>query len=69
MKLALILFEHSVPTLKRTHPITITKTNCLMLFRKKIAVYSGNHMKPIDSPCGQNAELLIVKARDTCGYL
>jgi hypothetical protein len=26
-----------------------------------IAVYSENHEKPINSLCGQNAELLIVK--------
>jgi hypothetical protein len=33
-----------------------------MLFREITAVYSENHMKPINSLCGHNAELLIVKA-------
>jgi hypothetical protein len=33
-----------------------------MMFREIIAVYSENHMKLINPICGQNAELLIVKA-------
>jgi hypothetical protein len=32
-----------------------------MLFREIIAVYSENGMKPINTLCGQNAELLNVK--------
>jgi hypothetical protein len=32
-----------------------------MLFREIIAVYSENLQKPINTLCGQNAELLIVK--------
>jgi hypothetical protein len=39
-----------------------------MLFREIIAVYSGNLMKPMNLLCGQNAELLNVKARDTYSY-
>jgi hypothetical protein len=33
-----------------------------MLFKEIIGVYSENHNKPVSTPCGQNAELLIVKA-------
>jgi hypothetical protein len=39
-----------------------------MLFREIIAVYSENHTKPIDTLCGNNAELLIVKAGGTYSY-
>jgi hypothetical protein len=35
-----------------------------MLFREIIAVYSDNRIKPINTFCGQDAELLIDKA---CG--
>jgi hypothetical protein len=61
-KLVLILFKNSVRTSKKTQPITITKISWLMLFKEIIAVYSEKHMKPINKICGQNAELLIVKA-------
>jgi hypothetical protein len=33
-----------------------------MLFREVTAVYSENHVKPINTHCEQNAELLIIKA-------
>lgn len=32
-----------------------------MAFGDIVAVYSKNHIKPINIPCGQNAELLINK--------
>jgi hypothetical protein len=32
-----------------------------MLFKEIIAVYSENHMKPINILCGQNVKLLIIK--------
>jgi hypothetical protein len=57
--------KHSVLTSKKTQPITITKINWLTLFKEIIAVNSENHMKPIHSLCGQNAELLILKAGGT----
>jgi hypothetical protein len=37
-----------------------------MLFSEITAVYSENHTKFINTLCVQNAELLIVKADDTC---
>jgi hypothetical protein len=39
-----------------------------MLFKEIIAVYSENHMKSINTQCGQNAELLIDKAGGTYCY-
>lgn len=47
-------FKNSVPTSQRTHNISITKTDWLMLFREIITVYSKSHYKII-TPCGQNA--------------
>jgi hypothetical protein len=40
-----------------------------MLFTEIIAVYSNNHTEPIDTLCGQNAELLNVKAGGTYSTL
>jgi hypothetical protein len=37
-----------------------------MLFKKINAFYSENHTKPINTLCGQNAELLTDKAGGTC---
>jgi hypothetical protein len=39
-----------------------------MLFRKINAAYSGNHMKPINIHCGQNAVLLNIKAGGKYSY-
>jgi hypothetical protein len=39
-----------------------------MLFKEIMAVYSENHKKPADTLCGQNAELLSVKAGGTYNY-
>jgi hypothetical protein len=33
--------------------------------KEVIAFYSGNHMKPINTLCRQNAELLVIKASGT----
>jgi hypothetical protein len=46
----------------------MTTIRWLVLFREKLAVCSDNHKKPINTLCGQNAELLIVEAGGTCGY-
>jgi hypothetical protein len=64
-KLVLVAFENSVLTLKKTQPITIRAINQLMLFREVIAVYFENRMKPTNTLCGENAELVIVKAGGT----
>jgi hypothetical protein len=67
-KFILIIFKYSVRTAKKTQPITITKISWLMLFKEIIAVYSENHVKPINTLCEQNSELLIVKAGGTYNY-
>jgi hypothetical protein len=63
-KLIQIITEHSVPTAKKTPHVSITKISWLVLLREIIAVCIENHTKPINTVCGQNAELFIVKA---CG--
>jgi uracil DNA glycosylase len=65
LKLILIIFNHSVLTSKKTQSITITNIILLMLFKEIIAVCSENNMKLINVLCGQNAQLLIVKAHST----
>jgi hypothetical protein len=57
-----MLFKNSGRTSKRTPHFTITKINWLMLFKEIIAVYSDNHIKPI------NATLLNVKADGSYRY-
>jgi hypothetical protein len=44
-----IIFKNSARTSKRTPHFTITKINCLTLFKEIIAVYSENHSKPINT--------------------
>jgi hypothetical protein len=39
-----------------------------MSFKEIITVYYENNMKPINTLCGQNAELLIVKTDGTYSY-
>jgi hypothetical protein len=46
----------------------MTKISWLILFKEINAVYSDNYMKQINIFCGQNAELLIVKAGGTLSY-
>jgi hypothetical protein len=67
-KLVLIIFEYSVLTCKKTQPITITRTKWLTLFKEMFAVYSENHIVPINALCVQNVELFIVNAGGTYSY-
>jgi hypothetical protein len=46
------------------HP-SIAKPNLVILFKEKIAINSENHMKHANTLCGQNSELLNVKAGGT----
>jgi hypothetical protein len=63
-----MIFNNSVRTAKKTPHFTITKINWLTLFKEIIAVYCKNHMKRINTLCGQNAELLNVKPGGTYSY-
>jgi hypothetical protein len=58
-----MIMKNSVHTSQKTHCTFITKINQLigMLLRKTFAVYSHNHMKPINIFCGLNSELIAVK--------
>jgi hypothetical protein len=55
-----MLHIQSLPQKKKTMPLRYKK-NWLMLFTLIIAVYSENHIKPTNTLCGKNAELLVVK--------
>jgi hypothetical protein len=58
--------NYSVRTSKKTRRVSMTAINWKTLFREIIAVHSENHMKHINKLCGQNIELLIVKAGGHC---
>jgi hypothetical protein len=45
--------------------ISPIQTNCLILFKKIIAVFCENHMKHINTLCDQNAEFMNIKASVT----
>jgi hypothetical protein len=62
------MFKHSVPTSKEKQHLSITKINWLTLFKEIITAYSENHMKYINTLCGQNEELMIVNASGTYSY-
>jgi hypothetical protein len=47
-----VIYQYSDPISRKTHRVSITNTNQLMLFREIIAVYCENHTKH----CQQNAE-------------
>jgi hypothetical protein len=57
-------FKNSVCTSKKTKPISLTKINWLMVWKKMFPVYNENHKKPINT----NAYLLFVKACGTYSY-
>jgi hypothetical protein len=63
-----MIFDNPARTAKKTPHFTVTKINRLTLFKEVIAVYSENRTKPINTPCGQHAELLYVAAGGTYSY-
>jgi hypothetical protein len=67
-KLIKIIFEHSVCTPKKTQYFSITEVSWWVLFREIINVFSEDHTKPINTFCGQSAEVLIVKTGGTYSY-
>jgi hypothetical protein len=56
MELDQKIFKNSIPTSKKTLHFTVKKNNWLR-FKEKIAVYFQNHMKHINTLCGQNAQI------------
>jgi hypothetical protein len=61
-------FKNSVRTAKKTQRVSMMVIGWLTLFREITVVYSENHTKHINTLCGQNAEVFIVKAGGTCSY-
>jgi hypothetical protein len=55
-EVAIVYKKKSDPTSKKTQRVSITKTSWLTLFSEIIAVYAENHMEPLNTLCGQNAE-------------
>jgi hypothetical protein len=54
------MYNNSVCTSQETaYYVSITKTNRLMLFRERVAVYCANHAEHTNTLCGQNTEFLI----------
>lgn len=61
-KMDLTIFTNLIRSYKKTQHITRTVINWLMISGEIIAVYSKNHLKPINKISGQNAEFKTVKA-------
>jgi hypothetical protein len=62
------IYDNSDLTAKKTQHFTVTKISWLTLFKEIIAVHCENRTKHANTFCGQNAELLIVKARGTYSH-
>jgi hypothetical protein len=45
------------PYRKENTALLLSKISWLMLSKEKIAVYTENHTKPINTLCGQNSEI------------
>jgi hypothetical protein len=54
-------FEAEYLKIQTKQRVSITKINWSVLFEEIIAVYSENLTKPVNTLCGQNAELLALK--------
>jgi hypothetical protein len=53
------LFKNSVHTSHKMQHVSITETILPIQFKEIIAVYSENHIKPINMLCGQNVFLML----------
>jgi hypothetical protein len=57
-KIIFIIYKDSVPAAKKMQPtVPLQRYYWLTFFKEIIPVYSENHTKPINTICGQNAEL------------
>jgi hypothetical protein len=57
-----LMFKNSVTNYgKENNTSSFTKIRWLVLLRELIAVYYENHLKYINTLCGQNAKFCIVK--------
>jgi hypothetical protein len=63
-----IRLKPEIQFLPKTRHVSMTMISCLTLFKVIIVVYSENHMKSLNTLCGQNAKLLIIKAGGRYSY-
>ena len=59
------MYEDPVRTAQQTLSVWVIKTSQLTPYREIIAICSEIHTKHINTPCGQNVELLYVKPGGT----
>jgi hypothetical protein len=52
------MIRNLVPTSVKTQHASISKTKWMMLFLEAIVSYSDNHIKLINTLCGQTSEIL-----------
>jgi hypothetical protein len=57
--------KNSVHTSHKMQHVSVIETILSVQFKETIAVYSENHMKPINTLCGQNVRISDVKAGGT----
>jgi hypothetical protein len=62
------MFKHLVFTSKKAQCVSMATVNWLTLFKELICVYTENLTKHTNIFCGQNAELLLVKAGGAYNY-
>jgi hypothetical protein len=63
-----MLLEKSVRSTMKIQYVSITKTSWSILSKKIITGYFEKQTKPTNTFCGQNAELLIIKAGGAYSY-
>jgi hypothetical protein len=59
------IYRFSSYRVVNTHSVSVIQTSQLMLYSELIAVCSEIHTKQINTLCGQNVQLLNVKAAGT----
>jgi hypothetical protein len=60
-----LIYTNPIRTSQKTHYVSTTRPNRLMLFWETVAVYCENHTEHTDTRCGQKAEFWCVKAGGT----
>jgi hypothetical protein len=53
-----MIYTNPICTSQKTHYVSTTKPNRLMLFGETVAVYCGNRTEHKDTLCGQNVEFV-----------
>jgi hypothetical protein len=58
-----IIFQFTYSTAQKTHGMSITKENELLLLKELVAVHCENHAKNVNASCGQTALLNVTSGR------